>query len=168
MLVAFSCLLISSWLAAHRSQNSWVGRETILAKPMAGSPEPRAQTVSTQVLMVLHRWRLHILPGQPVPVSEHPHSENHLCSAEISCVPLCSTHLWAVSGHSWGDPGCPFIPSQQMLSTLMRIPCLKESKAQSWTTRKSYLKRKAWCCQGYGFDMWWKCKVDIAEEEPSC
>lgn len=95
MLMAFSCLLISSCLLLTDHRTAGLGGKPSCPSPVAGSPRASCPGCVQPGFDGLHTWRLHILPGQPVPVFEHPHSKNHLCSAEISCVALCSTHLLA-------------------------------------------------------------------------
>ena len=70
----------------------------------------------------LHWWRLHNLPGQPIPVSDHSHCKNifFVCSNGICCTSVC-VHC-PLSCHwtdSWLVCACSRLPHE---SQRLRIP----------------------------------------------
>ena len=61
-----------------------------------GHVEQVAQACVHMAFKYLQEWRLHNLPGQPVPVLGHPHSEKVLPDVqrkppEFQCVPTASS-----------------------------------------------------------------------------
>jgi len=103
-----------AWLMA-RSQNH---RMFGVGRDLCGSPSPTplpkqgplqqaAQDLVQMGLEYLQRRRLHNLPGQPVPVLRHPHSEEVLphVQTELPLLPFVPIAPCPVAGHHWKESG---------------------------------------------------------------
>ena len=101
--------------------------EVTLPKPLCqkGHPEPAAQVHAQAAFEYLHGWRLHHLPGQPVPVLGHPDSAEAFPDVQRD-PPVPQFVLMAsgpIPGHPWAEPGCVLsAPSLQVSTRAGEIP----------------------------------------------
>ena len=73
----------------------------------------------------LQAWRLHDLPGQPVPARGHPHSENVFPDIQMEppVFQFVPTAPGPVTGHHCKEPSSIlFAPSLQVLICIDKIP----------------------------------------------